>query len=144
MLYRWQIAGTSCVIWPTRLMGSCGVRHRSRSPREKPVGTRPRSVNQGLLTFVCHRPNTSDESTCTSGSGRWRRLYEQGRSLREIAGILEIDTKTLRYGCRTASHGPRLNLIGAASAGDANLAPYLPYLPSRSLGRMPKRSAALA
>lgn len=46
--------------------------------------------------------------------GQIQGLYEQGRSLREIAGSVEIDTNTLRYGCRTASHGPRLNLIGDA------------------------------
>jgi hypothetical protein len=38
-------------------------------------------------------------------------LYEQGRSLREIAEIVEIDPNTLRYGCRKASLGPEFNPI---------------------------------
>jgi transposase len=57
-------------------------------------------------------------------------FYEQGRSLREIAGILEIDTNTLRYFVHSQPWAASESHRGR-KAGDANLAPYLPYLHSR-------------
>jgi hypothetical protein len=40
-----------------------------------------------------------------------RSLYVLGCSLRKIARIVQIDTNTLRYGCRKASRGPRFDPI---------------------------------
>ncbi len=70
-------------------------------------------------------------------------LYEQGRSLREIARSLQIDTNTLRYFVQSqpwAGHGAHRGRKG----GDASLTPYLPYLHKRSLSGMPKWSATVA
>jgi transposase len=57
-------------------------------------------------------------------------LYEQGRSLREIARSLEIDTNTLRYFVQSqpwAEHVPHRG----RKAGHASLTSFLPYLHKR-------------
>jgi transposase len=57
-------------------------------------------------------------------------LYEQGRSLREIAGIVEIDKNTLRYFIQSQPWAGRQSLRGR-KARESDLAPYLPYLHKR-------------
>jgi transposase len=57
-------------------------------------------------------------------------FYEQGRSLREIARSLQIDTNTLRYFVQSqpwAGAQPHRE----RKTGDASLNPYLPYLHKR-------------
>jgi transposase len=57
-------------------------------------------------------------------------LYEQGRSVREIAGLVKIDTNTLHYFIQSqpwsGTHAHRRR-----KAGEASLDAYLPYLHKR-------------
>jgi transposase len=61
---------------------------------------------------------------------RVQSLYEQGYSLREIANVVHIDTKTLRYFVQSQPWAAVQPHRGR-NAGDASLTPYLPYLHKR-------------
>lgn len=57
-------------------------------------------------------------------------LYEQGRSLREIAATLGIERNIVRYFVQSQPWGGAHPRQGR-NAGESNLAPYLPYLHKR-------------
>src|SRR5262249_2431420 len=62
--------------------------------------------------------------------GQVQGLYQQGKSLGEIARIVQIDTNTLRYGCRKASLGRERALLGDENPERAAWHPICPISPN--------------
>lgn len=62
--------------------------------------------------------------------GQVQSLYEQGKSLREIAQVLEIDTNTLRYFVQRQPWATDRGR-GGRKAGEASLDEYRPYIHQR-------------